>query len=111
MDTFRLRVELAHTGPAPGWKLPVPLGWECLYDIPKSGINDQVREQFHKLLDSWLDEIQKAPDQHGSRMPCFFTVEFRGDTEDWRNTEEELAANTKKLIKDRLNQFVKNRSR
>lgn len=107
MDTYCMRVELTHTGPAPGWSSPVPLGWENLYDIPKKGMSKKTREEFHKLLDAWLDEIQKAPDQHGSKMPCFFTIEFRGDTEDWRNTEEELAANTKKLIRDRLSKLVK----
>jgi len=52
MDTYCMRVELTHTGPAPGWSSPVPLGWENLYDIPKKGMSKKTREEFHKLLDA-----------------------------------------------------------
>jgi len=107
METFTLRVDMAHTGSAPGWDLPVPLGWEVMHDIPKSGIPPKTRKEYHELLDHWLDRVQDTPDQYGSRIPCFFRIEYRGDSQDWQTTQEQLAAETKRSVRARLAQILK----
>lgn len=106
MDTFNVRLQMTHTGAAPGFSLPVPLGWEMLYGISKKGVPNRTREEFHEMLDHWLDRVEEAPDQYGSRVPCFFKLEYRGDHDKWRSTDEELAEKTKELISVRLSQII-----
>lgn len=106
MDTFNVRLQMTHTGAAPGFSLPVPLGWEMLYGISKKEVPNRTREEFHEMLDHWLDRVEEAPDQYGSRVPCFFKLEYRGDHDKWRSTDEELAEKTKELISVRLSQII-----
>lgn len=106
MDKFNVKLTMTHTGHAPGWDLPIPLGWDMLYGISKKEVPDRTRAEFHEMLDHWLDRVSEAPDQYGSRVPCFFKLEYRGDNDKWRSTDEELAEKTKKLISVRLSQII-----
>ena len=101
-----LNVEVFHTDHTPNWKLPVPVGYEMKYEI-QNGINPKTRAEFHQLLDGWLNKIQETPDQYGSKIPCLFKVEFRGNKEDWSTTNEDLACMTKKTIRSRLEKLLK----
>lgn len=107
MDTYTLRVGLTHTGEAQGHSVPVPLSFEMLLDISKTGIPKDIRKEFHRLLDHWLDEIQKAPDQHGSEMDAAFTVEYQGDRPDWLSVSARQAANAKNVIRVRLDEVIR----
>lgn len=107
MDTYMLRVGLTHTGPAEGHSAPVPLGYEMLVEISKDGMPRDIRKEFHKLLDHWLDEIEKAPDQHGSEMDAAFVVEYQGDRPDWMSVSARQAAAAKNVIRVKLEEVIR----
>lgn len=108
MDCYDLRVELTHTGYAIGHEVPVPLVWETMRRVRKDKpVGESFRKELHELLDHWIDEIHRAPDQHGSRMPAAFTLSYQGDTPDWVDMQTQEAIKAKETIRARLEELIK----
>ena len=107
-ELYSLRLSVSNTGNAPGYDVPVPLGYEMFYDIIKTkAIPAGLRKEFHDLLEGWLNEVEKNPEQFGSHMSCAFQREFRGDRDDWKTVEEQQADIARETIKFRLSELVK----
>lgn len=105
METYTLRVSLTNTEQVNG--SPVPVSFENLLDVSKSGLPSDIRKEFHKLLDCWLDKIASAPDQFGFRTDAAFMVEYQGDTPDWVSDSARRAAEAKQLVRVRLSEVIK----